>query len=66
MADYEIIDLRGTLDTANRPRPIAAEIWADMIAGVISPALAEIRLARLECWLRYVRTSPSVRADEGA
>ena len=65
MADYEIIDLRG-LDTAKRPRPTAAKIWADMIVGTISPALAQIRLARLTNWPGYVRTPSFANADEGA
>ena len=66
MTDYEIIDLRGTL-VANRPRPTAAaEIWADMIAETISPALAQIRLAQLTNWPGYVRTPSFANADEGA
>ena len=63
MADYEIIHIP---DNTPRHQPTAAEIWADMIVGDISPALAQIRLARLTSWPGYVQTSPSARADEGA
>ena len=62
MSDYEIIHIP---DNTPRHQPTAAEIWEDMLAGTISPALAQIRLARLTNWPGYVRTSSSARADEG-
>ena len=62
MSDYEIIHIP---DNTPRHQPTAAEIWEDMLAGTISPALAQIRLAQLTSWTG-VRTSPSARADEGA
>lgn len=64
MTDYEIIHFV----PGNTPRhqPTAAEIWQQMVGGAISPALAQIRLARVTRWPGYVRISPSARADEGA
>lgn len=64
MVDYGIIQF--IPDNTPRHQPTAAEIWADMEVGTISPALAQIRLAQLTSWTGYVRTSSSAIADEGA
>lgn len=51
--DYEVISLPPATDPP--PPPTLAEIWQDMLAGRISPALAEIRAAKAEAWPGYVK-----------
>lgn len=52
---YEIIDLREELAKLKYRPPTEAELWAAMIRGDISPAMYQIRAAKLERWPGYVR-----------
>lgn len=54
VTDYAIIDL-SDIPAVEYPQPTPVEIWQQMVAGDISPVVAEARLARLTGWPGYVR-----------